>query len=211
MAKEESDRKSRRGSQVIPRSDNRREDLLDASARLFGAKGYASTSIRDIANAVGMLPGSLYYHFTSKEELLLAVHQEGVNHIYKAVQEALSKAGDNPWDRLEAVSVAHLTALLAGGSYASVVSPEFHRGLQESLKEQMIAQRDAYESLFRGLIDDLPLPRGTNRTYLRLSLLGSLNWALNWYHPGGDSPAVVARKMVDFYRLALDAGAGRDA
>jgi AcrR family transcriptional regulator len=116
MVKEENTKKNRRGSQVIPRSDNRREDLLDASARLFGAHGYASTSVRDIANAVGMLPGSLYYHFKSKEELLLAVHREGVDHINKAVQEALATAGEDPWDRLEAVSVAHRTALLSGGS-----------------------------------------------------------------------------------------------
>jgi AcrR family transcriptional regulator len=204
MTKSLGQKRIKKSGSVTLRSDNRREDILDASARLFGSRGYASTSIRDIANAVGMLPGSIYYHFTSKEELLLAVHQEGVSHIFNAVQFALSKSGDAPWDRLEAASVAHLTALLTGGSYASVVTPEFHRGLQDSLKAQMIAQRDAYEALFRSLIDDLPLPRGTNRTYLRLSLLGSLNWTLNWYHAGGDTPAIVGKKMIGFYRVALD-------
>jgi AcrR family transcriptional regulator len=62
----------------IPRSDNRLPLILDEAARLFREKGYAATSMRDIANAVDMLPGSLYYHFSAKEDLLVAVYEEGV-------------------------------------------------------------------------------------------------------------------------------------
>ena len=51
---------------------NRRQALLDAAAKLFSTQGFVSTSVRDITAAVGMLPGSMYYHFKSKEELVLA-------------------------------------------------------------------------------------------------------------------------------------------
>ena len=46
-----------------PRQDNRRAQLLDAAARLFRERGFHATSMRDIAKAVGMLSGSIYYHF----------------------------------------------------------------------------------------------------------------------------------------------------
>ena len=64
-----------------PRADNRLPLLLDAAARLFRAQGFHGTSIRDIVRAVDMLPGSLYYHFAAKEDLLVAVYAEGVRRI----------------------------------------------------------------------------------------------------------------------------------
>ncbi len=77
--------------------------------------------MREIAAAAGMLPGSLYYHFPSKDELLLAVYEEGVRRIAERLDAALSEA-EPPWARLEAACVAHLEMLLeAGGDYAQVV------------------------------------------------------------------------------------------
>lgn len=201
------DRAQSASAAVAPRSDNRRELLLEAAARLFATQGYAGTSVRDIAAVVGMLPGSMYYHFKSKEELLLAVHAEGVAHILDAVNTALTRAGTDPWGRLKAASAAHLTALLDGSQYSMVVTPEFHRGIEEDLRAKIVAQRDAYETLFKSLIDDLPMPKGVSRSYLRLSLFGSLNWAMTWYRPGGASPARIAEEMVDLYRRQLDPSA----
>ena len=51
-------------------SDDRKGQLLEEAARLFGARGYDRTSMRDIAAAFGILPGSLYHHFGSKENSL---------------------------------------------------------------------------------------------------------------------------------------------
>ena len=66
-------------SSRAPRQDNRRQQLLDVAARLFRERGYHVTSMRDIAREVGMLSGSIYYHFPSKEEMLLAVYE--VNYV----------------------------------------------------------------------------------------------------------------------------------
>jgi AcrR family transcriptional regulator len=54
-------------------AEDTRERILDASRELFVEQGYAGTSVRDIADRLGMTKGSLYYHFASKEELLLAL------------------------------------------------------------------------------------------------------------------------------------------
>lgn len=184
--------------------DSRRGELLEAAARLFASRSYKGTSVRDIATAVGMLPGSIYYHFKSKEELLVAVHEQGVNHVKLAVEQAVNNAGDEPWQRLTAAAVAHLDALLGDNPFSQVVTPEFTRGFDEPLRSTLIAQRDGYEAMFERLVERLPVPKGTNRRMLRLALLGSLNWSLTWYRPGGRTPASIAREMIELYRKQLD-------
>src|SRR5580692_8887457 len=95
-----------------PRQDNRRVQLMDAAARLFRERGFHATSMRDIAKAVGMLSGSIYYHFQSKEEMLVAVYDEGMQRIAEEVDRAVS-AEQEPWQRLEAACTGHLCGLLA--------------------------------------------------------------------------------------------------
>src|SRR5258705_12512514 len=94
-----------------PRQDNRRAQLLDAAARLFRTRGFHATSMRDIAKAVGMLSGSIYYHFDSKDEMLLAVYEEGERRVAQAVDAAVVTE-TSPWRRLEAACAAHLRALI---------------------------------------------------------------------------------------------------
>lgn len=187
-----------------PRADNRRKQLLEVAADLFGNRGYARTSIRDIAAAVGMLPGSMYYHFKSKEDLLLAVHEQGVRLIMDAVDDALDHAPDDPWTRLEVAAQAHLKGLLTGGKFSMVVAPEFSRGVEEPLRSELIAQRDRYEQVFRDLVAALDLPAGVNRSLFRLGLLGSLNSVPNWYRPGGETSDAIASVMMDMLRRPLD-------
>jgi TetR/AcrR family transcriptional regulator, cholesterol catabolism regulator len=103
-----------------PRQDNRRQQLLDVAARLFRERGYHVTSMRDIAHEVGMLSGSIYYHFSSKEELLLAVYEEGLRHIAEQVDAAVA-GRSTPWERLEAGCAAHLEALLELSDYTQVM------------------------------------------------------------------------------------------
>lgn len=178
-----------------PRADNRLPELLDAAARLFARHGYSATSMRDIAVEVKMLSGSLYYHFPSKEELLLAVYQAGVLELEKAAVEAVEKETD-PWARLEALCKAHLETVLRDSDYAQVlirVQPDDIPQAANRLREL----RDSYEQIFRTVVAQLPLSAGTDRRTLRLMLIGTLNWAPLWFKPDGrDSPRVLARKFV---------------
>ncbi len=103
-----------------PRQDNRRQQLLDTAAHLFRQHGYHATSMRDIASAVGMLPGSIYYHFASKDELLVTVYREGVSRIAERLDAAVAGKKE-PWQQLEAACIAHLQTLLDHSDYAQVV------------------------------------------------------------------------------------------
>lgn len=183
------------------RSDNRLPQILDEAARLFREKGYQATTVRDIVGAVNMLPGSLYYHFPGKEDLLVAVYAEGVRRISEGVRAAIAGKRE-PWRRLEAACGAHLDALLQESDYAQVairVRPDDVPGAAARL----IALRDEYEKMFAGLIDELVLPPGADRRSLRLMLLGALNWAQTWYREGGETPRDIARRFVGLLRDRL--------
>lgn len=188
------------------RPENRRQALLEAAARRFLEQGYAAASMRDIAADVGMQVGSIYYHFPSKSELRAAVHEEGLHRIHEAVTAALEGPGD-PWQRLEAACVAHLTVLLEGGDFFQAVMRE-RPGRDDPAWGRLIALRDAYEALFADLLAALPLPAHVDRHELRLMLLGAMNWSHTWYRPGARSPAAIARHFVRCLREGLDVPAG---
>ena len=177
-----------------PRQDNRRSALLDAAATHFAERGFHATSTRELAAAVGMLPGSIYYHFPSKSDLLVAVYDEGVQRIEAAVAHAIDGI-DAPWARLEAACTAHLEALLDGSAYARVVVRVQPEDAGEA-DAALIALRDRYEALFAELVATLELPDASARRALRLLLLGALNWVQHWYRPGRDTPRTIVRRFM---------------
>lgn len=188
-----------------PVPDSRRTQLLDEAARLFGTKGYAHTSMRDIAAAFGILPGSLYHHFPSKDALFEAVYAAGVAQILAAVQQAVA-AHTDPWDRLQAASEAHLACLLQHQGQAVAVVSDW-TAAHLALREALVPHRDRYEAEFTTLIAALPLRPQADRRALRLALLGALNWTLTWYRPGRDAPAAVARQLLAVFRPPPDSRA----
>ena len=72
----------------VPGSPDRREVIRDAAAELFASKGVAATTVREIADAVGILSGSLYHHFRSKQHIveeILTNYFEDLQKSYAAV------------------------------------------------------------------------------------------------------------------------------
>ncbi len=181
------------------RADSRQPQVLDEAARLFRTQGFEGTSVRDIARAVGMLPGSLYCHFATKEELLSAVYLKGVQQISAAVKAAVTRHND-PWKRLEAACVAHLDSVLRDDDYAQVVV-RVRPADAPAVDQHLVGLRNRYEALFVQLVRDLPLSRGTDRRALRLMLVGALNWSQTWYRADGRlSPRAIARKFIGLLR-----------
>ncbi len=190
--------KSSEGSSPRLKRDNRRAQLLDAAARNFREQGYTAASVRDIATDAGMKAGSMYYYFPSKADLLIALHEEGTRRISSAVNKAI-EAELKPWERLEAAMAAHLEMLLDGGDYAQVVVREL--ALEEnSIRVRLVPLRDSYEAKFANLIDSSPIREDVPRQYLRLMILGALNWSRVWYRPGGDAPTSIAHEFLEVLR-----------
>jgi len=177
---------------------NRRIELLEAAARRFAKGGFDATSMRDIAGDVGMLAGSMYHHFASKDEMIAAVYALGVEQVEAAVVVAL-KGKREPWACLEAACAAHMEALLAESPFAAVLTADLSR-LAPGVRRSLIALRDRYEIRFAELMENLPLPPSVDRRLLRLQLLGALNWTPTWYTQGGTSPRDIAKAYVHALR-----------
>ena len=179
-------------------NENRRKEILDAAAKSFREKGYKETSMRGIAALVDMKAGSLYYHFISKEDLLVAVHEEGMRKITKEVKDAIGDKQD-PWDRMEAAVIAHLNCLLDPGDYAQVVIRAIPRE-DSPMRRRLAALRDNYEGILKELIIALPLSANKDKHYFNLLLLGALNWTHSWFKPEKGNSAEIGRKFIEILK-----------
>ncbi|WP_173933890.1 TetR/AcrR family transcriptional regulator [Chelativorans sp. Marseille-P2723] len=191
-------RETRRKTAAPPKRWNavdRKKHIILEAARLFAMKGFDATSMREVAGRTGVLAGSLYYYFESKEQLFLEVHTEGMKVLSKNVDEAIKELSD-PWDKLEAAAIAHCRALVEEREMLMLVVPTLPVTLAP-YREELVRQRDEYEKKFAQIIAECDLPDRINRDVLRLHLLGALNWTQVWYRPGTKlSIDEVARQIV---------------
>lgn len=177
-------------------SQPRRDQLVEAAARVFNAKGYEAASLREICEAAGILAGSMYHHFRSKEDLFATVHAEGFRQLHEAVDRALAGKTE-PWKRFEAAIAAHLHELVKHTDVPGVTAASLFHPAPPGLQRRLNRERNGYEERFRVLIDALPLPLNVDRTLLRLTLLGAINWTRLWYRPGKKTPAQIAHHLVN--------------
>ena len=174
----------------------RREQLVAAAARVFNRKGYEGASLREICEAAGILPGSMYHHFRSKEDLFVTVHAEGFRRLNEAIDRALNGKTD-PWKRLEAAIATHLVELVKHTDVPGVTGASLFYAAPGALQPRLNRERNSYEDRFRALIAALRLPSDVDQSLLRLSLLGAINWTRLWYRPNKLTPAQLAHHLVN--------------
>lgn len=168
-----------------PDARNRRAELIRVSARLFRERGYDGTTIRDIADAVGMRSGSPFYHFKSKQEILAAVMEEGLVAGLAGTEDIV--ASDlAPRAKFRALVRIHLETVLADGHDFIPVLLYDWRALGPELQEQIIALKDRYDDLWQRTVGELKEAGliKTDSKVARLLLLGAINYSVQWYKPG---------------------------
>ena len=164
---------------------NRRAELLRAAARLFVEKGFAATTTRDIAEAVGMRSGSPFYHFRSKQELLKEAMIDGLEAGRARLMAAIAGITD-PEQRLRVLVRSHLATVLEAESAAPMLLSET-RSLGADERAEIATAFDRYQVPWQATLDELE-QQGKLRSAgppLRLLLFGMLNWSAHWYRPGG--------------------------
>ena len=184
------------------------ERLLEAAATLFGQKGYAAASTREIAGILGIRKASLYYHVSNKEDLLYNICKSSLEQIRTNVTEALATTED-PRERIDTLVRTHMQSLLRD-QVEFVAVGEMHFLSGERLTE-VIALRDGYDDLVRGVLRD-GRRRGVLRDdistrHLCLILLGLLNRTELWYRrDGGLSPDELALVFESIFLNGVAAG-----
>jgi AcrR family transcriptional regulator len=133
-----------------------------------------------------MHSGSPFYHFASKQDMLLAVMEEGLAEGLRR-SEAVLAARLAPRERFRRLVRAHLGTILDKGNDFIPVLLYDWRSLTPANRRRVIALRDRYDEIWQRAIDDLAregLIAGDPRT-ARLFVLGAVNWTAKWYRPGG--------------------------
>ncbi len=174
------------------KKDKTREVLLDKAAQMFSRQGYQSTSLKEIAAAAGMKAGSLYYHFASKEALMVEVLDRSIQFISDRVAEEIEKLDDEYSFEagLKAFIRGHLTAILTHPDYTTTTIRN-NGQLPKSVQTSAHAKREHYEEQWRRLMqqgrEQGVIRADLDEQLLRLMVLGSLNWSSVWYKPCGKS------------------------
>jgi AcrR family transcriptional regulator len=172
--------------------------------------GYHGTSVRDIAERAELSPAALYYHFTSKQDVLAAIMERGIERLLTRTRTALAEAGEAPEDRLCAiVAVQVLFHLESQG--ATLLGRTELRALEEPLRSRHKAKRVQQQRLFDQVVEE-GVAQGAFTTTLpgeaARAIVVMCTEVASWFSPRGKlSRAQVVQR---YQRLALDmVGAGR--
>lgn len=190
---------------ALSKSQVTRQLILQAAAGLFREKGYAAVSLRDIALAVNMKTGSLYYHFDSKESLVEEILTLGTQGAMAASMEAVAAlgAGADPVDKLEAVFTAHTQFLHHEEDFASA-NLKILNQVPPAIRERHVRQDREYADVVAAIIDEIAdthgLAPGMDRSVLRMLCFGAMNWSISWFDPKGHSPAEIAGQLMTMVR-----------
>jgi len=165
---------------------NRREQLLRVSAKLFREKGFDGTSIRDISSAAGMHSGSPFYHFKTKQDILVAVMEQGLAEGLRRLEEAMAQPGSAEQRFVRMIRAQIGTILEEGNDFIPVLLYDW-RSLTEAHRRRIVALNDRYDALWQPVIDELKhaghMPGDAQ--LIRLLVLGAVNWTGRWYKAGG--------------------------
>ncbi len=189
-----------------------RQLILDTAARLLRQEGYAATSLRDIAAECGMKAGSLYHHFSSKDELIGEVLRIGVERVAAEVRRAVMALPPDADARtlLHIAVRTHLTVLLELHDYTSANVRIFGQ-VPAQVRDAHLGTRDAYERFWSALLKRCARTGGWNPRrklgLVRLFVINALNGSLEWFADGQSTVEQLAHELTE---LVLDGLVARE-
>ena len=176
-----------------------RIEILKAAAAAFRKLGYHGATVEEIAAALHMKKGNLYYYFRNKEEILFACHQYSLDRLL-AILDDIERTGVSPDQKLRRLINAFVHTILdelhgtAHGLDLEALSPahlrtvivrrdRFDKGMREVLKEGIRSGAFVY----------------ADAKLLSFAILGAVNWIPRWYSPDGPSTSEeIADKFADY-------------
>jgi len=193
-------------------------EVLDAAAVCFMETGYAGTTIDDVARHMGATKGRIYHYFSSKSELLHAVRKHAMDINFAAIRVGFD-SDLPPLERFRMMAQAHALNMIKEQPYQRALfdslSSHFARGklaAQDALTEEFIADRRAFEDMFRAVLRDGKASGAFHFKTLSVALhttITTLNSTVSWYSPRvGETEQdqkAIANELVDMALRALGA------
>ncbi|MEV0490406.1 TetR/AcrR family transcriptional regulator [Streptomyces atratus] len=185
--------------QVTP-SPERRRELLDTAAEVFAAQGYNATTVRRIADEAGMLAGSLYYHFDSKESMIDEILSTFLTELRDGYDAVLA-AGLGPRETVEALVTESFREIDRHRAAVAIYQKESKHLATQPRFAYLVDSRQKFEKVWLGTLE-----RGVAAEVFRADLDIRLTYrfvrdtvwvAASWYRPGGQhSPEEIARQYL---------------
>lgn len=181
-----------------------RVEILKAAAKAFRKLGYHGATVEEIAAALHMKKGNLYYYFRNKEEILFACHQYSLDRLL-AILDEIERSGVSPEQKLRGLIGAFVHTILnelhgtALGLDLEALSPAHLR--------TVIARRDRFDKGMREVLKE-GIRSGTfvyaDAKLLSFAILGAVNWIPRWYSPNGPSTSEeIAERFADYLIAGL--------
>lgn len=192
---------------VETRTDTRRrQQIEDAASALFRERGYAATSVRDIAGRLNIQGASLYAHVASKEDVLWSIVQRSAARFREAADSIIQQSDLTSAARLRAMIRAHIEVVTSDLGSATVFLDEW-RCLSDGRRAHVMEQRDAYEHGFRRLIEAGQATKEfapVDPALTARAILDALNGIAGWYRPSGElKPDEIAHQYGQLFIHAL--------
>jgi AcrR family transcriptional regulator len=184
--------------------------ILERAARVIFEKGFDGTSMQDIADACGLTKAGLYHHVPTKEALLIAVMEYGMDLFEEVVLARVEQIAD-PLERLRKTMAYNIELVLTDSSKEVTIILHEHQTLTGDAQKQINARKKRYvrfledsfkQAMARGQI------RSVDPTLASFSFLGSVLWTYKWYRPDGRlTPQQLSDGTIDLFFNGLGAPA----
>jgi AcrR family transcriptional regulator len=181
-----------------------RVQILRSAAAAFGRLGYHGATVEQIAAALHMKKGNLYYYFRNKEDILFACHQYSLDRLHELLDET-ERSGLPPEDKLRRLIV----------SFVQTILDELHgtalfldlEALSPSHLKKVILRRDRFDRGIRGVLEEGMASGVFTRSdpkLLTFAILGAVNWIPRWFDPKGSaSSQEIADRFADYLIAGL--------
>ncbi|HEX8028538.1 MAG TPA: TetR/AcrR family transcriptional regulator [Vicinamibacterales bacterium] len=168
-----------------PAANDRRTEILKSAAAAFRRRGYHGASVDEIASALEMTKGNLYYYFKNKEEILFACHEYSLDKLLTLMADVQAEAA-SPEARLRRLMLAFVHLILDDlHGTALTLDPE---ALSPPLLKRVIAKRDQFDHGIRSIIKegiDKGVFKPGDPKMIEFAMMGAVNWIPKWFDPEG--------------------------
>jgi len=176
--------------------------ILERSARLIFQHGFEATSMQEIAEACGLTKAGLYHHIRTKESLLVAIMNYGLDLFEETVLDPVRTILD-PLERLRQTMARNVTLVTQDSSKEVTIILHEDRTLTGSARKEINARKKRYvrflEATFREAIERQQI-RSVDPTIATYSFLGTVHWVYKWYRPSGRlSSEQLSNGMVEMF------------
>lgn len=178
-----------------------KKELVTESINLFVEKGFSATSIQDIVDTLGVTKGSFYYHFKSKEALLMDIHLQYIDDLLRR-QKMIIEHEKTAKDQIVKMVELIIHDIEEQGAIGRVYYREIRHLTPENaatIRGKRAEFRDNIEKILKAGIDSGEFRKNLEPKMITFAILGITNWSYQWFNPKGNlSVQELAKMYTDF-------------